>query len=375
MPASWTRNRLTAKLGIDYPIIQGPLGGLSSQRLTSAVSNFGGLGSFGAHGLEPEAIKDVIAQIRFLTSKPFAINLWVSMEDEGARTSDESAFNRSLAPLGAHLTALGAPRPASKPYSPARFEDQARVLLEAKVPAFSFIYGIPPRELLEECRAKGIVTIGAATTPDEAAALQEAGVDAIAASGFEAGGHRGSFLRAAEDSLTGTLSLVPQIVDIVDVPVIAAGGIGDARGVIAALALGAEAVQMGTAFLACEESGASRLHREALLGRKAGHTGLTKGFTGRLARGIHNRLMEELNQKGSEILPYPLQRVLVRNLSIPAEAAGRSDLLPLWAGQSASLSTCTDVSAFLNSLVEEISGIAGPVVQWSANRRQKYSNS
>jgi nitronate monooxygenase len=153
------------------------------------------------------------------------------------------------------------------------------------------------------------------------------------------------------------------------VPVIAAGGIGDARGVIAALALGAEAVQMGTAFLACEESGASPLHREALLGRQAGHTGLTKGFTGRLARGIRNRLMEELNREGTEILPYPLQRGLVRNLSIAAEAAGRSDLLPLWAGQSANLSTGTDVLAFLNSLVEEVSAIAGPVTQWSANHR------
>jgi len=159
-------------------------------------------------------------------------------------------------------------------------------------------------------------------------------VDAIVASGFEAGGHRCSFLRAAEDSLTGTLSLVPQVVDIVDVPVIAAGGIGDARGIIAALALGAEAVQMGTVFLTCEESGASRLHREALLGRNGGQTALTKGFTGRLARGIHNRLMEELNRKEIEILPYPLQRGLVRNVSIAAEAAGRSDLLPMWAGQS-----------------------------------------
>jgi nitronate monooxygenase len=267
MLASWSRNRLTAKLGIDYPIIQGPFGGFSSQRLAAEVSNFGGLGSFGANALAPEAIKDVIAEIRSLTSKPFAMNLWVSMEDEGARTSDESAFNRSLAPLATHLAELGAGRPAYKPYSPIRFEDQVRVLLDAKVPVFSFIFAIPPREILEECRAKGIVTIGAATTPDEAAALQEVGVDAIAASGFEAGGHRASFLRAAEDSLTGTLSLVPQVVDIVDVPVIAAGGIGDARGVIAALALGAEAVQMGTVFLTCEGSGASRLHRKTLLER------------------------------------------------------------------------------------------------------------
>jgi nitronate monooxygenase len=371
MPPRWNENRLTAKLGIDYPVIQGGLGGLSSQKLTAAVSNFGGLGSFGAHGLAPEAIKEVIAQIRSLTSKPFAMNLWVSMQDEGARTSDGNAFNRSLAPLTTHLAALGAPRPTFKPHSPTRFEDQARVLLDAKVPVFSFIFGIPPREVLEECRAKSIVTIGTATTREEGAALQEAGVDAVVASGFEAGGHRGSFLRAAEDSLTGTLSLVPQIVDSVDVPVIAAGGIGDARGVIAALALGADAVQMGTVFLACEESGASLLHRQALRGKKAGHTALTKGFTGRLARGIHNRLLEELNQEGTAILPYPLQRKLVRNLAIPAEAAGRSDLLPLWAGQSANLSTCTDVLALLTSLVEEVSEIAGPIIQWSAARREK----
>src|SRR5450631_1683986 len=296
MPASWNRNRLTVKLGIDYPIIQGPLGGLSSQQLTAAVSNFGGLGSFGAHGLAPEAIKDVIAQIRSLTSKPFAMNLWVSMEDEGARKSDESAFNRSLAPLAVHIAALGAPRPEYEPYSRMRFEDQARVLLDEKVPVFSFIYGIPTREILEECRAKHIVTIGTATTPEEGAALQDAGVDAVVASGFEAGGHRGSFLRSAEDSLTGMFSLVPQIADVVNVPVIAAGGIADARGVVAAMVLGAEAAQMGTVFLACEESGASLVHRQALQGKKAGHTALTKGFTGRLARAIHNSVMEDLTR-------------------------------------------------------------------------------
>src|SRR6202012_2259225 len=138
-----------------------------------------------------------------------------------------------------------------------------------------------------------ILTVGTATTPDEAAVLQDSGVNAIVASGLEAGGHRGSFLRSAEDSLTGTFSLVPQIVDIVDVPVIAAGGIGDARGVVAALALGAEGVQLGTVFLACEESGASGLHRRALQEKRAGHTALTRGFTGRLARAIHNRLLDE----------------------------------------------------------------------------------
>jgi len=365
----WNRTRLADRLGIEYPIIQGPLGGMASQKLAADVSNFGGLGSFGAHSLAPGAIRDVIAEIRALTSKPFAMNLWVSMEDEGAFASDEAAFARSLAPLAPHIEAVGGTLPAYKPYVPTRFEDQARVLLEAKVPVFSFIYGIPPREILEECRLQGIMIIGTATTPEEAKALEDAGVDVVVASGFEAGGHRGSFLRPAEESLTGTFSLVPQVVDAVELPVAVAGGIADARGIVAALALGAEGVQMGTAFLTCAGSGASRPHQEKLLSGQAGRTALTRGFTGRLARGIDNPLIEELNRPEVEILPYPLQRALVRNLSLPAEAAGRSDLLPLWAGQSASLSHCTDAATLLQELVLEVSSIAGAVRRWSTQRR------
>ena len=354
---TWNQSRLTDRLGIEYPIVQGPLGGLSSQRLTAAVSNFGGLGSFGALSKTPPEIRDVIAEIRSLTSRPFAVNLWVSMEDDGARSSDETAFNRSLVPLMGDLAELGVSRPAYRPYSPLRFEDQARVLLESNIPVFSFVFGIPPREILEECRARGIFTVGTATTPEEAVALEQAGVDAIVASGFEGGGHRGSFLRSAEDSLTGTISLVPRIVDLVDVPVIAAGGIADGRGIVAALALGAAGVQMGTVFLACKESGASALHRDALLGEQAGHTSLTRGFTERLARGIHNRLLEQLNQSGAEILPYPLQRALVRNVATAAEAAGRPDLVPLWAGQSAPLLRFTDVRELLSSLIEQVTEV------------------
>jgi nitronate monooxygenase len=366
--SAWNQTRLSGRLGIEYPIIQGPLGGLSSQRLTAAVSNFGGLGSFGAVGLAPKAIEEVIAEIRALTSRPFAVNLWVSTEDEGAFSSDEGAFARSLSTIAGHIEELGGTLPAYKPYAPVRFEDQVRVLLDAKVPVFSFIYGIPPREILEECRAKGIAIVGTATTPDEAVALQDAGVDVIVASGFEAGGHRGSFLRPSEDSLTGTLSLVPQVADRVDVPVVAAGGINDARGIVAALALGAEGVQMGTAFLACEESGASAYHREALLGGQAGRTALTRGFTGRLARGIKNQLMDELNRPGVEFLPYPLQRALMKNLSGPAEDAGRTELIPQWAGQSANLSRHADATALLQALVSEVSPIAGAVLRWNGSR-------
>jgi nitronate monooxygenase len=367
---SWTKNRLTSRLGLQYPIIQGPLGGLSSQQLTAAVSNYGGLGSFGAHGLNPEAIRKVVREIDGLTTKPFAMNLWVSMEDEGAFTSTEEAFQRSLAPLAKHIESVGGAMPSYRPYEPIRFEDQVQVLLDEGISAFSFICGIPSKQILDEFRRQGTVLIGTATTVDEAIALEQAGVDVIVASGFEAGGHRGSFLQSSEDSLTGTMALVPQVVDAVSLPVVAAGGIGDARGIMAAFALGAEGVQMGTAFLACEESGANTHHRKALLSGHAKQTALTRGFTGRLARGIKNRLLDELNQKDTEILPYPLQRALVRHLSIPAEKAGRPELLPLWAGQVASLSRYAYVHVLLDKLVNEVSEIGSAVQSWSAHRQR-----
>jgi nitronate monooxygenase len=354
-PPPWAETRVSAKLSITYPIIQGPLGGLSSQRLTAAVSNYGGLGSFGAHGLAPAAIEDVIAELRSLTDKPFAMNLWVSMDDAGARASDEAAFKRSLAPLAPLIQSLDGALPSYTPYAPMKFEEQARVLIDAKAPVLSFIYGIPPAEILDECRANGILLIGTATTPDEAVALEQAGVDVVVASGFEAGGHRGSFLRASEDSLMGTFSLVPQVVDRVSVPVLAAGGIADARGIAAAFALGAEGVQIGTAFLACEESGASALHRAALLNGDAGKTALTRGFTGRLARAIKNQLLDTMNAPGVELLPYPLQRFLVRYVSAAAEKSGRAELIPMWSGQSANLAHHTSATELLDELVANVS--------------------
>jgi nitronate monooxygenase len=287
----------------------------------------------------------------------------------GSLSFDGEAFRRSLAPLEKYIESVGGAKPSYASYEPIRFEDQVQVLLEEGISVFSFIYGIPSKQILDEFRQQGIVLIGTATTVDEAIALEQAGVDVIAASGFEAGGHRGSFLQSSEDSLTGTMALVPQVVDAVRLPVVAAGGIGDAGGVVAAFALGAEGVQMGTAFLACEESGANTLHRQALLSGQAKQTALTRGFTGRLARGIKNQLLDEFNKKDTEILPYPLQRALVRYLSIPAEKAEKSELLPLWAGQSANLSRYTDVRALLDTLIREISEIGDAVQNWSAHRQ------
>jgi nitronate monooxygenase len=348
---SWPANALTAALGIRYPIVQGPLNGLEHQRLVAAVSNFGGLGSFGAHGLTPEAIRRTIAEIRAMTAKPFAVNLWVSMQDSGAVTSDEAAFSRSLAALSEALQSLHAPLPSFKPFVPLRFEDQVRILLEQQVPAFSFICGIPAADILSECRRRSIRTMGTATTVEEARALEAAGIDIIVASGFEAGGHRGSFLRPAEESLTGTFSLVPQIVDAVKAPVVAAGGVADARGLVAALVLGAQGVQLGTAFLASEESGSYPSHRDAIRNGAAGHTVLTKNLTGRWARGIENELTALLSRAGVEALPYPLQRALVRSLTAAAEKANKSEWMQMWAGQSASMSRGADPIEFLQKLV------------------------
>jgi nitronate monooxygenase len=210
-------------------------------------------------------------------------------------------------------------------------------LLEARPPVFSFVFGVPPATILDRCRTLGIKTVGAATTADEARALDDAGVDAIVATGAEAGGHRPSFLRGAEVSLTSTLSLVPQVADAVPrTPVIAAGGIADARGVAAVLALGAQAAQIGTAFLACDESNAHPLHRAALRARPTQST-LTRGLTGRLGRALHNRIVDVLAQPAIAALPYPFQGHLVGPIKRAALERGRAELAPFWSGQSVAI--------------------------------------
>lgn len=302
-------NALLQTLGIRHPIVQGPFGGgLSSVELAAAVSNAGGLGSYGAHELSPEQIGRVIAELRVATAKPFNINLWVSRHDSEVARPD--AFT---------------------------FEQQAEAVLSLQPAVFSFVFGIPDAAILRECRRRGITTLGAATTPDEARALEAAGVDAIVATGCEAGGHRPSFLRQAEESLEGTMSLVPRVVDAVQVSVIAAGGIVDARGMHAAFQLGAQAVQIGTAFLACEESACSSPHRAALFSPMATRTRLSRQFTGRLARFLVNGLLEKLEADGKPALPFPLQADLVRPLKAQAIQTNDANLMPLYGGQASPL--------------------------------------
>ncbi|MBM3796311.1 MAG: nitronate monooxygenase [Acidobacteria bacterium] len=333
-----TNTELARRLGLETTIVQGPFGGgYSTARLAAVVSaSGGGLGSFGAHHLAPTAIIDTARSIRSLTGKPFGLNLWVSNRDyEGALPQED--IRRMITRLAPCFRELGLEPPATSPLGNRieSFEGQAQAVIEARPAVFSFVFGVPPAEVLRACRPRGILTIGAATTLDEAKALAEADVDAIVASGLEAEGHRPSFLARAEDSLMGVMSLTPQIVNAVRVPVIAAGGIADRRGVVAAMQLGAQAVQVGTAFLACEESGAPELHRNLLFGPSAQRTLLSRASSGRLARGIRNRLHDELS--GGNLLPYPLQGWVTALLRQAALERGREDLIALWCGQSASL--------------------------------------
>ncbi len=342
--------RVSKKLDIKYPIIQGPFGGgLSSTKLLATVSNAGGLGSFGAHYLPPDEIKILCREILTLTEKPFAINLWVSDQDDNGLHMSRTDFEKTYVVLKPYFDELNLPKPEYPSRFGEKFTEQIEAILEVRPPVFSFVFGIPDVAILAECRRRNIITMGTAITPDEAMALDEAGVDIIVATGLEAGGHRVSFLKEAEKSLYGTLSLIPQTVDRVKAPVIAAGGIADLRGVKAALALGAEGVQIGTAFLATEESNASNLHRLKLFSPDARHTGLTRVYSGRLARGIENRMMLEHEVHA----PYPAQGWFTGIIKAEATKQGRTDLMSLWCGQSAPLIKYHNAEEVFKSLIIE----------------------
>lgn len=332
MPTS--QSRLAAALGLAHPIVQGPFGGgLSSIELSATVSKLGGLGSFGAVNLPAEAIGPLVADLKAATQRPFNINLWVEDHDPGGLSISEDAYARALDLLDAYFSELG----VARPQMPARFHhpfaEQVDALIEAAPPVFSFVYGVPSPAILDACKRRGIFTIGTATTLGESEALDAAGVDAIVATGMEAGGHRVSFIGRAEDNLTGTFALTQLVARRIKAPVIAAGGICDANGLAAARMLGADAVQIGTAFLACEESGAPPAHRDKLFSADAQRTALARAFTGRLARGIVNRWIEEVGPRADELPPFPIRSWIAAQLKPAAAAARRADLIPLWCGQ------------------------------------------
>ena len=345
---------ITERLGITRPIIQGPFGGgISTPQLVAAVSEAGGLGSYGAYTYSPAEIEGIARSIRALTDRPFALNLWVSDHDRGGDRLTPAQFEAAwkiFEPLYAEF-GLQRPRPPERFFHP--FDSQVEALIEARPAAFSFVFGVPKPFILAECKRRGITTIGAVTTLAEAEAMDAAGVDVILATGFEAAGHRPSFLASAEDSLMGTLALMRLVASKIRRPVIAAGGIVDRAGIDAALKLGASAAQLGTAFLACEESGATPQHREALFGRDSQRTVLTKTYSGRLARGIPNRLIEALTPHLHALPPFPIEVWFTSPLRNAAAEQGRTDFLALYAGQGAPLLKHRRVADLMNDLTAQ----------------------
>ncbi|AYF96905.1 NAD(P)H-dependent flavin oxidoreductase [Protaetiibacter intestinalis] len=324
---------LEALLGIRHPIVLGAFGGLSNVELTAAVSEQGGLGQYGLYGYPAERIRQTADALRAATDAPIGLNLWLPTGDEVTPDRiDIAALTTRLAPFYAEL---GIQPPVAPDAFLPGFAEQFEAVLDARPAVVSFVYGVPPADAVAAAHERGIRVLGTATTVAEARALAAGGVDAIVASGAEAGGHRVSFLRAAEDSLVGTLALVPQVVDAVDVPVIAAGGIADRRGVAAARALGAHGVLVGTAFLATRESAATSAHRDAIRAVADDGTALTRALSGRLARGIPNRAMREL--EGAPIAPFPAQNWATGAFRAEAARRDQGELLSLWAGQAAPL--------------------------------------
>lgn len=316
-------------LGMEHPIVQGPMGGgPSTPELVAAVSNAGGLGSLGAAYQTPDQITGTIRRIRSLTSRPFNVNLFAggwAMEN----TADSGPMLEVLSEIHEKL---GLPAPQAPQPSPDPFPAQFEAVLDARPPIFSFTFGIPDRDSMARLKSRGIATLGTATTVDEARALEAAGVDAIVAQGAEAGAHRGTFLAAFESSMVPALDLVRASVAAVNLPVIATGGLMDGRDIVAALKVGASAAQLGTAFLAGPESGASEAHKRAILAAKEDTTVVTRAFSGRPARGLRNAFIDKVETLRDGILPYPFQNSLTRLMRTAAAQKGLADYLSLWAG-------------------------------------------
>jgi nitronate monooxygenase len=351
----WPKTALTDLLGITYPLVQAPMASISTAPLAAAVSAAGGLGSIGAATMPPESVAAEIDGVRARTDRPFAVNFFVHQPP----SPDETAAARMRARLEPYREAVGAsgfpPLEPPPPFGPAMLQ----VVLARRPPVVSFHFGLPDASAVSALRAAGIRLLSSATTVAEARQLERGGVHAIIAQGFEAGGHRGTFAPPYWEGEIGTMALVPQVVDAVSVPVIAAGGIADGRGVAAALMLGAAGVQLGTAFLGCPEAVIDPLYRRTLAEPRAARTRLTKVLSGRPARAIVTRFMDELAGEEEHALAFPLQRILTAQLARAATARGDAELQAMWAGQAAPLVRPQPAAALVERLVAQTAAVLG----------------
>lgn len=342
--------RLCGILGIAHPIVQAPMaGGPSTPELAAAVSNSGGLGSLGAGYLTTESLDQDIKKVKSLTEKPFAVNLFIPGEFETGTPPDEV-----LDRLKAYSSELGVEMPDLPEKSAGNsFEDQFQVILDNHVPVFSFTFGVLEHRYIEELQKRNITVIGTATCVEEGVMLENAGCTVVTAQGIEAGGHRGSFGANKDIPMVGSMSLIPQLSDRLSIPVLASGGIMDGRGVAAALALGASGVQMGTAFMGCEEAGVPGVWLDALINSSDTSTVLTRAFTGKYARGIKNKFIEEMSAFEDRVPEYPAQHNLTKSLRAAAKSKSNPEYMSLWSGQSSPLIKRTTAKELIENLVQE----------------------
>ena len=346
----WQDRRLLDLFGIDHPILQAPMAGASSTPMAVAVSEAGGLGAVAAAMLTPETLRTELQLVQQATARSINLNFFVH-KPPVADAAREAGWRKRLAPYYRELglpADAGVGGPVRAPFDTALCD----VVLEYKPRVVSFHFGLPDVALVQRLKAAGIVVIGSATSAEEARWLEQRGCGAIIAQGAEAGGHRGMFLNDDIGRQAGTMALVPQVVDAVKVPVIAAGGIGDGRGIAAALALGAAGAQLGTAFLLTPEAKTSPLHRAALKQAHDNSTVLTNVFTGRPARGIVNRLMREIGPINDAAPEFPLAAAAVFALRAKAEPKGINDFTGLWAGESATRGREMPAAELTRSLAE-----------------------
>lgn len=345
-------NAFLRRIGIEQPILLAPMAGAGgTPELAAAVSNAGGLGAWGGGYATLEEIAATIRRMRALTMRPFNINLLA-----GGYATESAIDPQPMLDVVAQAHAeLGLPPPALPPVPANPFDEQLAVVLEERPPVFSFTFGLPSPAQIAALKKRDIIVIGTATTADEARRLAQAGVDAIVAQGAEAGAHRGTFAAPFEDAMVPLARLVREIRTSVELPVIASGGIMDGRDIAACLKQGAAAVQLGTAFLPCPESGAPSAYKQALLAAKSDTTVITRAFSGRPARGLSNRFIAMVAGKEHAIMPFRQQNDLTRPMRNAAGRQGVPDFISLWAGQGVARSRVLPAADLVKTLLEEAS--------------------
>ena len=351
----WTDRRLMDLLDLDHPIIQAPMAGASTPAMAAAAANAGCLGSLGCAMMTPESYRTAFQTLRDGTNRRVNMNIFCHAPPVHDEAANQRVTER-LKPLYAEagIAALPEIRPTHFPYG----AEMHAEIMDTRPGVVSFHFGLPEQRFVDDLKDEGAVILCSATTPDEAREQESRGVDAIIAQGWEAGGHHGFYLNDRPSQI-GTMALVPALVDAVEVPVVAAGGIADGRGIVAALALGAAGVQIGTAFLTTEETGIPQAHKQVLLEANGADTRPTRAFSGRPARGVVNRYMDYMEPIEDRLPDFPLMNTLTGPLRKAGAAKDDPDMLSLWSGQGVGLNQSGTVAETIERLVSETRDVLG----------------